>query len=345
MLLAESFLHTLDPFAIEFAPGIGVRWYGLAYAAGFVVGWLVIRELARRRLVNLAPHQAGELLTWLIFGVILGGRLGHVLFYDQHLLWTFDGSFPWWGVLAIHRGGMASHGGVIGVILAAWLYGRRSGIRMLEICDVTALACTPGLGFGRLANLVNGELWGKALPESMRAAPPWWSIKYPAEVLAPEFPNADALPALRSLVDPNRPFPHSLVDAAYAGRESVIEALRPVLTPHYPSQVFQAITDGVILPAILVLVWWKPRHTGTLGGAFLVAYGVLRFGTEQFREPDEGVATIGWWSSIPGVGLTLPMLLSVGMILAGTGVIVGVARANLPRIGGFGGALGNPRSA
>jgi phosphatidylglycerol:prolipoprotein diacylglycerol transferase len=336
MLLAESFLHTLDPFAIELLPGVGVRWYGLAYAVGFVVGWVVIRSLAARRLTHLAPGQAGDLLTYLVFGVIAGGRVGHVVFYDPHLLWTFDSSFPWWGLLAIHRGGMASHGGVIGVILAAWLFSRRSGVRMLEICDVTALACTTGLGLGRLANLVNGELWGKALPPPMQASPPWWSIKYPVEALDPAFPNAEALEPLRLLVDPTRPFPQSVVDAAMLGRESVVEALTPLLTAHYPSQVFQAITDGVILPLVLVAVWWKLRPIGTLGGSFLLAYGLLRIATEQFREPDEGVLAIGWWSSGPGVGATLPMLLSGAMILAGVGVILGASRGGMPRIGGFG---------
>lgn len=341
MPLAESFLHTLDPFAIELLPGVGVRWYGLAYAVGFLVGWLVIRALAVRRLTHLAPTQAGDLLTYLVIGVIAGGRIGHVVFYDPHLLWSFDASFPWWGLLAIHRGGMASHGGMIGVILAAWIFSRRSGVRMLEICDVTALACTTGLGLGRLANLVNGELWGKALPASMQADPPSWSIKYPTEVLDPAFPNAESLESLRPLVDPSKPFPESVVDAVLLGRETVTEALTPLLTAHYPSQVFQAITDGVVLPLVLVLVWWRLRPIGTLGGSFLVAYGLLRLATEQFREPDEGVLVVGWWSSLPGVGATLPMLLSAAMVLAGVGVIVAAARCGLPRIGGFGAAEGD----
>jgi phosphatidylglycerol:prolipoprotein diacylglycerol transferase len=325
VLLAESFVHTLDPFVFEIAPGVGPRWYGLSYLAGFVVGWLVLRSIARRGLVPLGPQQVGDLLTWLVVGVLVGGRVGHVLFYDRPLLWTFDGSFPWWGLLAIHKGGMSSHGGVIGVAIACWLFARRHGWRMSDVSDPVVLAAGPGLGFGRLANLVNGELWGKALPDSMQANPPWWSIKYPEEVLDPDFVNAELLENLRPLADPLRPFPQSLHEAAYAGRDGVVEALTPLLTAYHPSQLYQAITDGVIIPLVLVAVWWKPRPSGTLTGAFFVAYGVLRMTTEQFRQPDVGVFTLG--------PVTLPMLLSLAMIAVGAAAILATRRA--ARIGGL----------
>lgn len=332
MLLAESFVHTLDPFVFEIAPGVGPRWYGLSYLAGFVVGWLILRAVAKRRLIALRPEQVGDLLTWLVVGVVVGGRVGHVLFYDRPLMWTFDSSFPWWGLLAIHRGGMASHGGLIGVILAMWLFSRRHGLRFCEISDAVALAAGPGLGFGRLANLVNGELPGKALPEAMQANPPWWSIKFPEEVFDPAFPNTSQLESLRLLVDPLRPFPESVVEAAYAGRENVIEALTPLLTATMPSQVLQAITDGLILPAVLAAIWWRPRPIGTIGGAFLATYGVLRVATEQVRAPDPGVFTIG--------PATLPMMLSGLMIVAGVAIMIAVR--NFPRAGGIGGSGGTP---
>jgi phosphatidylglycerol---prolipoprotein diacylglyceryl transferase len=325
VLLAESFVHTLDPFAFEIAPGVGPRWYGLSYLAGFIVGWLVLRLVARRGLVPLKPQQVGDLLTWIVIGVLVGGRVGHVLFYDRPLLWTFDESFPWWGLLAIHKGGMASHGGVIGVAIACWLFARRHGWRMSDVSDPVVLAAGPGLGFGRLANLVNGELWGKALPPSMQADPPWWSIKYPEEVLDPNFANAELLENLRPLVDPQRAFPQSLFDAAYAGRDGVIEALAPLLTAYHPSQVYQAITDGLVVPLVLVLVWWKPRASGVLTGAFFATYGVLRMTTEQFRQPDEGVFMLG--------PITLPMLLSLAMVAIGAFVIA--ACRGRPPIGGL----------
>lgn len=326
VLLAESFVHTLDPFVFEIAPGVGPRWYGLSYLAGFVVGWLILRAVARRGLIALAPEQVGDLLTWLVVGVVVGGRVGHVLFYDRPLLWSFDSSFPWWGLLAIHRGGMASHGGLIGVILAMWFFARRRDLRFFEVADAVALATGPGLGFGRLANLVNGELPGKALPASMQADPPWWSIKFPEDVLDPAFPNAVALEALRPMVDPLRAFPESVVEAAYAGREEVVEALAPLLVATWPSQVLQALTDGVVLPLVLAAIWWRPRPAGTVAGSFLAVYGVLRIGTEQVRAPDPGVFTIG--------PATLPMILSGLMIVAGAVIVVAVRRE--PRDGGIG---------
>ncbi|MGA0287921.1 MAG: prolipoprotein diacylglyceryl transferase [Phycisphaerales bacterium] len=326
VLLAESFVHTLDPFAFEISPGVGPRWYGLSYLAGFVVGWLILRAVAKRGLIALRPEEVGDLLTWLVVGVVVGGRVGHVLFYDRPLLWTFDSSFPWWGLLAIHRGGMASHGGLLGVILAMWLFSRRRGMRFFEVADAVALATGPGLGFGRLANLVNGELPGKPLPTSMQADPPWWSIKFPEEILDPNFANAARLDALRPMVDPLRPFPESLVEAAYAGRDGVVEALAPLLTATWPSQVLQAITDGVVLPIVLAAIWWRPRPAGTVAGAFLATYGVLRIGTEQVRAADPGVFTVG--------PATLPMILSGLMVVAGVAIVIAVRRS--PRDGGIG---------
>lgn len=327
VLLAESVLHTVDPFAFEIAPGVGPRWYGLSYLAGFVVGWLILRAVARRGLVPMRVEQVGDLVTAVVIGVLVGGRVGHVLFYDRPLLWTFDGSFPWWGLLAIHRGGMSSHGGVIGVAIACWWFARRHGWRITDVSDPVVLAAGPGLGFGRLANLVNGELWGKPLPEAMQASPPWWSIKYPEEVLDPSFANAELIENLRPLVDPTRPFPQSLVDAAYAGRPGVAEALLPLLTAHHPSQLYQAITDGLIIPLVLALIWLKPRPSGILTGSFFIAYGVLRMTTEQFREPDFGVFTVG--------PITLPMLLSLAMIAIG--IFMLVIWRHAPRVGGLAG--------
>jgi len=254
-LLAESIVHVLDPFVFEFADGIGPRWYGVSYALGFVAAWLVLRWLARTGRTPLRPEQVGDYITWCIVGVVAGGRLGHVLLYDRGLLWTFSSSPPWWEVLAIHRGGMASHGGILGVILASALFARRNGFAPLAMIDTAAFITPPGLMFGRLANWVNGELPGKALPGAMQAAPPWWSVKYPEEALT-----------------------LAQTPEAYASAK------------HF---VAQATTDGPLLMLALVVVWWKPRAAGTLTGTFLIAYGVLRNVSESLREPDPDVFRIG----------------------------------------------------
>lgn len=330
LTLGESIVHTLTPFALEFGRGVGIRWYGLAYAAGFAVGWLILRWLAGRGSILLTRSQLADFVFVVVLGVIVGGRLGHVLLYDRHLLWTFHADFPWWGVLDIHHGGMSSHGGIAGVALAAFIYARRSGIPLLHLLDCAAIGAPPGLAFGRLGNWVNGELWGRPLPEARWADPPWWSTKFPREILDPDFPRLDALAPLRrsGLVDPAAPFPRSLVDACYRGDQAVIDALAPHLTPHYPNQFLQALTDGPILLAILCAVWWKPRRPGVVAGWFFASYGVLRMGTEQLRQPDEGVFTLG--------PLTLPMLLSLGMIIGGAALVVFASRRKVAPVGGIG---------
>ncbi|MCA9285134.1 MAG: prolipoprotein diacylglyceryl transferase [Phycisphaerales bacterium] len=325
-LLAESYVHTLDPFVLRFTDTFGIRWYGIAYLCGFVAAWVLAGWMARTRRILVPPDRVGDVMTALVIGVLVGGRLGHVIFYDQALLWSFEWSPPFWGVLAIHRGGMASHGGIIGVIVACIWSAHRLRLPPLHLLDLAAFIAPIGLGFGRVANFINGELWGRPLPLAMTGDPPWWSMKYPEEILLPGYP-VQALEPLRHLVDPAKPFPRSLYDAAYAGRVEVVERLAPLLTPHYPSQVFQAVTDGVLLMLLLIVVWWRPRRPGVVAAWFLMGYGALRMLTEQFRMPDVGVFTIGW--------LTLPMLLSLGMIVAGGALLAFAMRGEGSRVGGL----------
>lgn len=330
MLLAESIVHTLNPFALRIRGDFGIRWYGLAYAVGFLVAWLILRTLAARRKILLTPVQVGDFLFYAVVGVVVGGRLGHVLLFDRPQLTTFHVEFPWWGVLDIHRGGMSSFGGIIGVVLVSWLYATRHRVPFLHVLDFSAFAVPPGLAFGRLANWVNQELWGRPLPKSWWGDPPWWSTKFPQEALAPDFPRLVELAPLRrsGIVDPAAPFPQSIVDACYSGNAAAVKALVPHLTPHWPNQFMQAITDGPMLLAILAVVWLKPRKPGVIAGWFLASYGVLRFGTEQLREPDHDVLRMG--------PLTLPMLLSLGMVIVGSILAFASSRRiDAPLLGGL----------
>lgn len=329
MVLAESYVHTLDPFAVEFTPGVGIRWYGLAYLAGFLIGWLLLKWLAATRRVELKPTQVGDFLTWLILGVLLGGRLGEVFFYQPDLLWTFEASFPFWGVLAIHKGGMASHGGMIGVALAAFLYARKIGIPGWHALDVTAVLAAPGLGLGRLANFINGELWGRPLPESMRESPPIWSVKYPDEMFLEGFANGPQVDRLASIVEFGADIGprEALRNAAYAGRTDVIEAITPYLTPYYPSQLFQTASDGIVLFAAVLLAWLVPRKPGIVSGVFLVVYGVLRIATEQFR----GQYATEWGAST----LTVAVGLSATMVVVGLVILLICSRRNVEPLGGL----------
>ncbi|MEL7066868.1 MAG: prolipoprotein diacylglyceryl transferase family protein, partial [Planctomycetota bacterium] len=127
-MLAESYLHTLSPFLLRISGDIGLRWYGLAYLAGFVVAGHIMSRMVKTGRSPLARKKIdpGSLLTSLIVGVIVGGRLGFALFYQPQILWTVGPSFPFWELLAIHKGGMASHGGMLGVLIASGWFVRKN---------------------------------------------------------------------------------------------------------------------------------------------------------------------------------------------------------------------------
>jgi phosphatidylglycerol:prolipoprotein diacylglycerol transferase len=307
--LASAFLHRLDPFVIRFTGNLGIRWYGVAYLAGFFIAWLLLRWLARTGRCRLSGDAVSSFLTHAVLGVLVGGRLGYVLFYEQHLLWDP----PLLGIVQIWRGGMSSHGGFLGVALGVWLFCRKYHIPVLHVLDLSVLVCPPGLGLGRLANFVNAELWGKPLPASWQADPPWWSVKYPEEILQAGFSHRDTVLALKARFGIDGPFPGAVVEAVRAGHEQLAEALRPLLTAYYPSQLFQAVTDGPLLFAIMAILWRVCRKPGCVSGGFLVSYGVFRIMTEVFRQPDPGVAAL----ATPFGDLSRGQVLSAAMVAAG----------------------------
>ena len=326
LTLAQSYLHTLDPNAIEFSDSFGIKWYGLSYLTGFVVGWCILRWLASTGRILLTVPQVTDFITYTVGGVLVGGRLGYCLFYDPSLLIDFSGTFPFWGVLAIHQGGMASHGGILGVILAMCLFARNRQLPVLHLIDITAFIAPPGLFFGRLANFVNGELWGKPLSPALQEAPPWWSVKYPEEIHTLPLDTVEGLvPHLANPLATN--LHHQVVIETYAGNPVLAEHLEPLLTARWPSQLFQAFSDGPILLLVLVVVWLVPRKPGVIAGSFLIAYGILRIVTEVVREPDDGVALT--------LGLSRGQLLSVLMLLAGAGFLLISTKFGGKRVGGL----------
>ena len=164
----------INPIALQIGP-IAVRWYGLAYAAGLILGWLYIRRLLQSSQLwkndtsPMSPDDADELLLWVAAGVILGGRLGHVLFY--HSDYYFSNPLE---IFAIWKGGMSFHGGLLGTGLALYLYARRTGISVWPVMDLVSAAVPIGLFFGRVANFINAEVvgsptdmpWGMVFPGS-----------------------------------------------------------------------------------------------------------------------------------------------------------------------------------
>ncbi len=197
MTSLAAWLHTIDPVIFRISDSLAVYWYGLSYAFGFLGAWGLLQILGKRGITPMSPQRITDVMLMLIAGVIIGGRLGYVLIYKPALLTEFDTSFPFWGVLAINKGGMASHGGMAGVIVASWFAARGpkglSGdfperLPFLHIVDLAGLICTPGLFMGRIANFINGELLGKIVAMPGEPAPRW-AVKFPQELFSENQPE------------------------------------------------------------------------------------------------------------------------------------------------------------
>ncbi len=275
-LSPEIFSIAIGSF--EFA----LRWYALAYIAGIVIAWrLAVAALRRPGLwpasqPPMRPEQVEDLLTWIILGVILGGRLGFVLFYQPAYYLANPAE-----VLKIWQGGMAFHGGLIGVVLATLIFAARHNIPKLQIADLVAHTVPPGLLLGRLANFINAELWGR--PTDLP-----WGVAFPG-------------PAAQ--------------DCGQALGE---------LCARHPSQLYEALMEGLILGAVLLYLAWRRGafHTpGRLLGVFLAGYGLARFLVEFVRQPDAQFVTpgnpLGLAWHIDGIGLTQGQALSLPMIAIG----------------------------
>ena len=186
MLLALPF-PAIDPVLVQFGP-LAIRWYALAYIAGIVLGWQIVRRMVQRPGWSITPEAVDDLVFYVTLGIILGGRLGYVLFYQpgHYLDQPLD-------MLAVWRGGMSFHGGLVGVIVAAALFARSRGLAFREVVDALAVVTPIGLLFGRLANFINGELWG-------RVSDVPWAIVFPHAGPEPRHPSQLYEAALEGLV-------------------------------------------------------------------------------------------------------------------------------------------------
>ncbi|MEM9422292.1 MAG: prolipoprotein diacylglyceryl transferase [Pseudomonadota bacterium] len=273
-----------DPVLISIGP-LQIRWYALAYIAGILIGWWYLARLLQQPLLwsakdaasasqqqPISKLQLDDALFYITLGVILGGRLGFVLFYRPELLaapigeWPqLFGFLPFPTALAIWEGGMSFHGGFIGVIAATLYFARKEKLDAVAIGDLLACAAPIGLFFGRIANFINGELYGR-----ISSVP--WAIK---------FPHYDA---------------------------SVQQWL---YDPRHPSQLYEAALEGALLFVILRILVTQFRllkYKGAAIGVFLAGYGASRFFVEFFREPDDYpfAGPIGFLTR--GMLLSLPML-------------------------------------
>jgi phosphatidylglycerol:prolipoprotein diacylglycerol transferase len=259
---------TLGPFA--------VRWYAMAYIAGILLGWRYAVALVRDRrpwadgVPPATDVQIDDLILWITLGIILGGRLGYVMFY---MLPLESGRQTLMQdpveIVRLWHGGMSFHGGFLGVAVAIVLFARSRAIPVLRLADIVA-ACAPiGLAFGRLANFVNGELWGR--PTSL----PWGMV-----------------------------FCGRHIDT-YADGTCVAG-----LVPRHPSQLYEATLEGLVLFLVLRLATHRARwlrRPGVVTGLFILGYGLFRVALENVRMPDEGLRDLPFGLTV-GIMLSTPMV-------------------------------------
>ncbi len=283
----------IDAVALALGP-VSVRWYGLMYVLGFVAfyllgkwrtkhGSLLARGAPSRTPAEgssmrgacpsrtpesshatgaWTPQQIADLLFYGVVGVVVGGRVGYVFFYglEQFL------NDPLW-LVRVWEGGMSFHGGLLGVVGAAWLFARRAKRSFLEVADLAAPLAPVGLGLGRIGNFINAELPGRVTESPL-------GVHFPC---------------------------HSVRDfnlACFGEFESVAR---------HVSSLYQAAAEGVVLFALVWLFAAKPRALGRVSGMFLLGYGALRFATEFFRQPDPGKGFVAFDWMTMGQALSLPM--------------------------------------
>jgi phosphatidylglycerol:prolipoprotein diacylglycerol transferase len=305
----------INPILLELPGPFAIRWYGMMYLVGFAIGYLILRRLARTGRLPIPADRVGELLGLLALGVIVGGRIGYVLFYS---LSTFIAN-PL-EIFVLWEGGLSFHGGLIGVAIAFWWFTRRVGTTFLTMADGIVLAAPPGIAGVRLANFINGELYGRVASESVP-----WAMRFPTDPVALRLLGTDA----------SRPEEiYRAVKLARAdGTWAQIESQIPL---RHPSQLYEAALEGVLLFTLLwALVFlarrfgWKIRK-GTFGALFLIGYAACRIFVENFRQPDRQFTGPGDPLGTVLGPLTMGQLLSLGMLLAGIIILVLIWRGRGP---------------
>ena len=260
-------VHNLDPVIFDFG-FIQIRWYSLAYIFGILIGWLygkkILAKQVSQNIVKIYLSKYDDLITYIIIGIVVGGRIGYVLFYnlDFYLENIFE-------IFKIWKGGMSFHGGLIGVVISIFIFSKKNNLDYMIYFDTVSTVAPIGLFFGRISNFINGELYGTPTLKK-------WGVV---------FPEVDSI-------------------------------------ARHPSQIYEALLEGIVLFLILnILVFVRRNSAGFISCIFLILYGLFIIFCEGFREPDNHIGYI--------LGdYTMGSILSMGMIIFGSGVFLKVVYEN-----------------
>ena len=258
-------IHEIDPVIFHLGP-LQIRWYGLMYVIGFVLGGILFRPLVDQGFLQIERKKIDTLVSYVLMGMFIGARLAYVLIYN----WNYYALNPI-EIFFVWQGGLSFHGAIVGIISGIYLFAKKMKIPFLQVWDASTLVGTQGLFWGRVGNFINGELYGRTTEVP-------WGMIFPA----------------------GGPY------------------------PRHPSQLYEAVMEGLVLSVILWLVKRKVRTHGIIISVFFIGYGAFRYCIEFFREPD---AHMGYyWGGTTTMGQILCLL----MILFGIGFIFFVRRKNIP---------------
>ena len=301
-----TWIHNLDPFIFEIN-GFGPRWYGLAYIIGLIAGWYIVRRWAMQQRLPMKPEMVQDLAVYFGMGMIIGGRVGYCLFYDTSLL------MPPWQTLYVWNGGMASHGGIVGMFLGVLLFCKKHNIPFWVIADASATVTPIGICAGRIANFINGELWGRPTDVS-------WGMRFPESIRTDqEFLVAQAIEAglSQKAADIDFAYNKAINELAHLapGSAEWTQIVNDYVLVRHPSQLYAALLEGVLVFVIAMIAHRLHRKPGVSLGVVLTVYAVVRFINEFWRNPDAGYDLyMGWMSK--GQMLSIPLLLvSIGLTI------------------------------
>lgn len=270
------YFHNINPIAFSMG-SFGVHWYGIMYLLGFLGAWW-LGELRRKQgRLPISAEAFSDLSFYVMLGVIIGGRIGYMLFYTS-LDWMLHDPLA---LFRVWEGGMSFHGGLLGVLTAGWWWSRRNSIHFFDTVDFVAPLVPIGLGLGRLGNFIGGELWGR------HTDAPWGMI----------FPRA--LEALGKSRDE--------LQQMYLAGQLNHEA-------RHPSQLYEFTLEGIVMFSVLWFYSRKPRPRYAVSGLFALLYGTFRFCVEFVREPDVQMGFIAFDWLTMGQILSLPLIIT-GIVL------------------------------